>query len=366
VVKLLRRQMIFIFLSLILGSVVSDFTEEELSKPAADLINLVTSGYFGSHSFDEKGLPDVWYARLGRAYRNPVYVSVYGLYYFQKWSGRSDNHYFLKYYALEQSSSKKAGTKEYFEWFMNSADWLVENIRLRSLGEIEYGVWEYVFPLPIYELKPPWVSAMAQSLGVQVLVRAYAVSGERRYLEAAKHAIQAFYVEVKDGGVTYKDSDDEWWFEEYAHPLGRQSRVLNGMEHAVIGILEYYGATRDESGKALVERGLRSLRSQIDRYDAGWWTNYDALGRLANRKYHLLNIGLTTKLYDMTGETTFLLLSGKWAKYREGFLMRELLKQTPDYHDLVILGLNCGGVLLFLNVIAVSRRVAEAVGGNTK
>lgn len=358
-IKLIRQQGILLIISIILGIVISNFTEDIFSKSAADFMNFIVSGQFNSHRIDQQGIPKVYYPRLRSEFYNPVYISMYGFYYFERWTATNTDEYFLKYYRLEYPKIDKLSKKQYYEYFLNCADWLVDNIKFKKLGKIEFGVWEYSFPWKIYNLSPPWVSGMAQAVGIQILVRAYKITGNNIYLNPAKKALNAFFVEVKDGGLTYKDSEDEWWYEEYAHPQAVQSRVLNGMEHALIGIYEYWKFTGDRDAEILFKRGLQSLKSKIGNYDAKWWTYYDNLGTLANRKYHFINIELTKKLYEITNESIFLTLSEKWSKYKSPFFIREFIKQKPDYHDIVILGFNIVGIFFFLGLIKISKRILE-------
>lgn len=358
-IKLIRQQRILIIVSIILALVTSNFTEDIFIKPAADFMNFAVSGQFNSHRIDQKGIPKVYYARLQNEFYNPVYISMYAFYYFDKWSGANIDGYFLKYYKLEYSKIDRLSKKQYLEYFINCADWLVNNIKFKSFRQIEYGVWEYNFPWEIYNLSPPWVSGMAQGVGIQILVRAYKITGNNKYLETAKKALNAFFVEVKDGGVTYKDNNDEWWYEEYAAPNAKKSRVLNGMEHSLIGIYEYYKSTDDKKAKTLLDNGLQSLKNNIGNYDAGWWTYYDSLGLLANRKYHFINIELTRKLYELTGEPMFLHSANKWSGYKISFFMREFIKQKPNYHDIVIFGFNVIGILFLLELVEIFRRILK-------
>ena len=54
---------------------------------------------------------------------------------------------------------------------------------------------------------------MAQAQAIQVLIRAYELTHELKYLNSAKKLLSSFFVEVEDGGVTYKTPNEGWWFE---------------------------------------------------------------------------------------------------------------------------------------------------------
>lgn len=342
-----KRVIKWLLFPLLLTLLLSFFTEDSLTAPATRLMTLVTSGQLEGYILDRQGVPKRFYNRLGTSYYNPVFVSFYGLAYYQRWSGSQEYEYFLqpyqRYAGLSIPSFKDRG--EYRRAFLHVADWLVANLTIRRAGGIRFGVWEYHFPWSIYKLKPPWVSGMAQGCGLQVLAKAYEATGDKKYLEAAALARNAFLVEVRDGGVTYKDRDDEWWYEEYAAPEALPSRVLNGMEHALIGLDEYSRITGDSQAQALFEKGVAALLREIKRYDAGWWSYYDQRGTLANKKYHLLNTLLTRKVSELAGKPALEEMATRWARYKTPFFIREFLRQPPQPIDFVILG--CNGLIAY-------------------
>ena len=342
-------QILLLLISFAVAIPISNITADFLYGPAAKFMSFVTGGKPSSIRLDEKGIPSVWSNRLRSTDYNPVTTSLYGLAYYQKWSGLNDVLPYVSY--VEKITD--ASQEQYLDYFINCADWLVERLKLKSHDGIHFGVWEYDSRRSIYNLDPPWVSGMAQGLGIQVLGRAYNITRREKYLNVAKNALNAFFVEVKDGGVTYKDSQTEWWYEEYAHPKAKRSRVLNGMQLTLIGIYEYYEATSDENAKLLFEKGIESLKTNIEKYDAGWWTYYDALGLLANRDYHQVHITLTNKLYELTNEPMFLSLNKKWSRYKKAFIIREFIKQKPNYHDMVIFAFNVMAAFFVLEFVFI-------------
>lgn len=96
-------------------------------------------------------------------------------------------------------------------YFLNNADWLVNNLVKKG----NWSVYKYPFPLQIYNLKPQWTSAMANGQSLQVMIHANKMTNDTKYLCVAKSMLNAFFVSVHDGGITYKDSDRRWWYEEY-------------------------------------------------------------------------------------------------------------------------------------------------------
>ena len=116
---------------------------------------------------DEKGVPYVYYKWQKGNYveelrRNPVTISQYAMEY-------------LKQYI-------ETGDEKYKKLFLNCSDWLVENAEIKG----NYSVWVYSSKItyPNFTLEPPWVSGMAQGLGIEVLTHAYNLTGDEKYLKA--------------------------------------------------------------------------------------------------------------------------------------------------------------------------------------
>ena len=214
------------------------------------------------------------------------------------------NEFYDKYKENNDESSKM--------YFLNNADWLVDN----AINKGYYSLLQYNFPLPIYNFKAPWFSAMANGLALQVLIKAHEITLDSKYLTAAKSLLNAFFIEVKDGGITYKDSSDEWWYEEYAtnDKDSMISRVLNGMIFTVLGIYDYFQYTNDPDAKLLFDKGVNSIKKEISKYNDNGYSYYDLLGNPAD-KYHQIHVDLTKQLYDLTGEPIFNKYHELWKNY---------------------------------------------------
>ena len=94
--------------------------------------------------------------------------------------------------------------------------------------------------LPMNELKPLWHSGMTQADAIQALINAHEVTGDKKYLDSAKMLLNSFFVELKDGGVTYKTPTDGQWYEGYTGIGGKEPRTINGMIIAILRIHKYY------------------------------------------------------------------------------------------------------------------------------
>jgi len=235
VLKLNKKTLVTFAIMLIIaifgGVLLSNYTESLASRVAVQLMQLVSHGSVTPHKVDKNGIPRVRYPNLDKEFfYNPVYIGIYGLYYHDMWLDNGENKYFLKYYSYYSLFPPKVDENEtWFDFFLSTATWFVENQKLKKWHGMTYGIYEYPFRWDIYKLEPPWASGMAQGLAIQILLRAWLVTHDQRYIKSAFFARNAFFVPVQEGGVTYKDSPDSWWFEEYAAPGARESRVLNGM-----------------------------------------------------------------------------------------------------------------------------------------
>jgi len=200
---------------------------------------------------------------------------------------------------------------DYKEIFLKQADWLVKNIKTKPKG---FGVWEHNFILPYYKFKTPWVHGMAQGLAISVLLRAYQISSDKKYLETAEKTCKAFEVDITDGGVRFVDEEGNTWIEEYA--LLPPPHVLNGFVFAIFGIYDFYRVTKDEDSLKLFEKETETLGKNIKKYDTGYWSLYNLLDKHpATKSYHELHIKQLDILYKLTNVDIFNEYAKRWKKY---------------------------------------------------
>jgi hypothetical protein len=246
---------------------------------------------------DYYGVPWVYYAttmdgKPAGFQRNPVTTVAQA------------NEFYENYKSNNNQSAKT--------YFLNNVNWLVNN----AVQKQHYALLQYNFPIPHYNINSIWFSAMANGQALQVLIKAHEITQDLRYLIAAKSLLNAFFVEVKHGGITYKDSPNDWWYEEYASngKYAKNSRVLNGMLFTVLAIYDYYKYTNDADAKLLFDKGVNSLKKELSKYNNNGYSYYDLLGNPAG-KYHQTHVILTKELYDITGEQIFNEYSEFWKNY---------------------------------------------------
>lgn len=285
--------------------------------------------YFESITYDDRGIPNYDYGTVNGTYiglqRSPITIANEA----------------LKFYDQYQESSKSPRNETAREFFINNADWLLNNVATKDKNTSQtYAIFEYNFPWPYYNLTSPWRDAMTQGRALEVMTKAHSLTGEQKYLDTAKMLLNSFYKEVKDGGVTYKTAADGWWYEHYADQGAVQSRVLNGMMFTLLGIYQYYNHTHDTNAKYLFDQGIASLKNELPRYDNNSNSFYDSLGRPAGTFYTPIHLRLLAQLYDLTGEPLFKEYFDMWGRnfvltyYKAGKVDNEYIDECIDSEGL--------------------------------
>ena len=191
--------------------------------------------------------------------------------------------------------------------FLRQANWLLIN---RTDYE-KFSVWEYTFDNAKFGAKAPWSSAMANGRIISVLVKAYALTGQKEYLEVAERAFRAFKVSVKNLGVATFLPDGTVFYEEVAHPEAVSAKILNGHIFALSGLYDYWLATKRVDVKKMLEKGIKAVRNNLDKYDAGFLSYYSlepSEPRIFAPRggYNLLHVHQLLWLYKITNDSSFL------------------------------------------------------------
>ena len=151
------------------------------------------------------------------------------------------------------------------------------------------GRWAYQFD---WDRHPaPWYSALAQSRGASVMLRAFLVTGDARFESAARKAVALFDRPISDGGfVASHPRAGVPYLEEYpAHPTG----VLNGFLASLFGLFELREWLRDDRAAELFARYRASADAMLPFYTTSWWTLYDLdpespVANVHSPRYHRL------------------------------------------------------------------------------
>lgn len=204
----------------------------------------------------------------------------------------------------------ESNSNETLKQLQRCIDKLVE---LATITENDCVWWHYYEELK-YKIQAPWASAMAQGEIISLFLRYYQISGEEKYLDLSK---KAFHFMKNDGshkGVRRIDSNGDLWLEEY--PSSPPSFVLNGFIYAIFGLYDLYRVTGDEEVKEDIDACILTLKNNLPRFDAGYWSYYDLLKKELVRYYYQKNVHVpqVEALYKLTNEPIFLKYKVKWER----------------------------------------------------
>ena len=246
--------------------------------------------------FDNNGIPMLnYHGNIGLQY-NPIAISQWG----------------LGNYNIYKSKGKNANA---FKKFIKSADWLVENLKKNSN---DIYVWNHTFDWTYKQtLKNPWYSGLAQGQGLSVLVRAYDETNNGKYIEAIHKVVDSFFCSVDNGGVTFTDSYQDIWLEEYI--VNPPTHILNGFIWGIWGLYDYWLLTNDKKIKNLFDNYIKTIQLNLYKYDIGYWSLYELselkIKMRASLFYHKLHIVQLQILFAMTDIELFKETSNKWQSY---------------------------------------------------
>lgn len=264
----------------------------------ADFYNFALNGYC---SFDHNNVPKINYDHVFKLYK---LLSGHNF-------GMQYNITAVCQFGLGALSLyNDTANADYKDIFLQQCRWLRDNLKI--IDE-KYGYWHYNFYFPSYDLKPPFISGMAQGQGLSVLLRAYQITEDKSFLHAAHLVFNTFGVDTESGGCTVYDAEGNIWFEEY--PSSPPSYVLNGYVFALFGIYDYLMATNSKVAFSLWEKGITSLKNTLHLYDTHYWSKYDRYpGRVAAVNYHKVHINQMQILYVLTKEDIFNIYATKWSQ----------------------------------------------------
>lgn len=153
------------------------------------------------------------------------------------------------------------------------------------------GLWTYGFNW--FGSKAPWYSALAQTRGASVMLRAWMLSHDARFFDAANNALTSCNLSTEHGGLLHPfKSQDVMYFEEYPQT---PTAVMNGFMSSLICIWELSFWLKEQWINKLWQNGIQSLEKMLPHYNIGWWTLYDlndqsSILNVNSPRYHLLEI----------------------------------------------------------------------------
>src|SRR5260221_7101814 len=202
--------------------------------------------------------------------------------------------------------------------FLTQAYWLIEHES--HIGD-DAGGWPISSPHPDIPTKGRWLSALTQGNALSVLVRAYQLTSEQPFLDAAQRVIRPFERDILDGGVSAPVGSNGVFFEEVAvYPAVHK---LSGFILALFGLYDYVDLTGDIPVEKLIQRSLATMHGLLKEFDVGFWTCSDLVTRhLSSDTQISLQVELLQALAEFSGCEHCLNLSRRWRGYRHHFSSR--------------------------------------------
>ncbi|NVM05147.1 MAG: hypothetical protein HWN67_22695 [Candidatus Helarchaeota archaeon] len=267
----------------------------------SSMTDLVQSGYYGI--LDKFGIPIVDYDKLFK--KNMWYIRKYK-------NNKFGMHYTpitIAQYAFGLLYEyNRDGDEKKLNLFKKCADWFVENVK----DEGNYGVWEHTWIEPVYNIEPPWFSAMTQGEAISLLLRAYQIFYDSEYLSNAEKALNSF----KETNIIYNDENKNIWCEE--NPTDPPNHILNGFIFAFFGLFDFYRMKKDKVSFSLWNEGIKTLEKNLYLYDSGYWSRYDLLfRRITSETYHNIHICQLKVLYNLTRLKVFYNFYKRWENYKK-------------------------------------------------
>jgi len=250
-------------LFLVLSSTVVDVHATERSKKA-DSNFTQTDVDRAKHSTDASGIPILNIEGVGEVY-HPAWTGLYA----------------LNYAGIETYDARLQLSKSH-EKFEATISWLEDNLEQNKYG---LWVWLYKFDSTYNDVSilAPWSSAFAQAVGIQALLAAYRIDGNKRALDLAKKAAISLITPIEKGGLLFRSGADIW-FEEIPVPAENPSHILNGHMRALLALKELVEITNDQDIKRYLNAGVDTLYKWLPLYDTSYSLRYD----LNPRKKELL------------------------------------------------------------------------------
>lgn len=194
---------------------------------------------------------------------------------------------------------------DYLKKFINIANWAIEK-------QEENGMWDCMGQLK--DKAHETQSAMCQSEGASVLLRAYVETKDTKYYDCASRAIEFMIKDKEEGGTCYYENGRPI-FQEYVSSYNLS--VLNGWIFSLFGLFDYTRINKEEKYKTILENSLEAMCQNLKNYDRKFWSNYDIKGTIASPSYHDLHIKQLQLLYELFGKEELNQYAKKWEGYQK-------------------------------------------------
>lgn len=335
--KAKNNKFIYLFLLIVTVYLFNVFAYE-IESFNARLRNFVATGNVEIRSFNDKGLPISSNPNIKGKFISPFYVVHYGLIYSELYNDNRDEFHWREDSSIEFWNIPPKENKK--DFFKNSANWLIENLDY-SFGEAHFIYnfdWNYK-GYPEGVLRKPWWSGLTDAYAIVIMLRAYDVFKDEKYINAAEALYKSSIKGVKENGsLTYLN--DYKWIEEYVDNKANTNEmayVLNGMIYSTFGIKAY--EDKFEIEERQTEDLLKSIEENISKFDEGEkWSNYDLIGTSCNMKYHKIHVALMSEMFKISKSQKFKIKENQWDKGLNNIGYNWIKNSKTGYAKLMYLG----------------------------
>ena len=207
------------------------------------------------------------------------------------------------------------GKQEHATHVTKVADYLI------GMGELKDNGALMVYDYDSDEKDNGIACAMNQGESISVLCRAYCLTQNDKYMEAAlKMAIPFGYDYGPDGVRTRLSQNNTIWY------LEGGKKILNGHNYSLFGLDDLVKISGQQWVKDHFNTGVQSLADSIEYFDNGSWSWYwlDKPLYIASAMYHNLHICQLKALAQMTGNKKLETYSEKFAGYAKSPVNRAI------------------------------------------
>src|SRR5437588_964171 len=195
--------------------------------------------------------------------------------------------------------------------FLAQAKWLVKHeVRIDD----DAGGWPISMVHPDVGSGGSWLSALVQGCALSVLIRAYKLTGNDRFLNVAQRVARTFERDILDGGVSAPIGENGIFFEEVAvYPAVHR---LSGSIFALLGLNDYVALCDDPQIEQLIQCSHMTMHRLLDEFDVGFWISTDLLHRhLASPAHFAFQIELLGTLATYTVCESCSTVVARWKRY---------------------------------------------------
>jgi hypothetical protein len=198
---------------------------------------------------------------------------------------------------------------KYKERIVNCVNWLVAKSE-----EFKDAIVIRLKPDSQYNLPNGWISGMVQGQFLSLLLRAFQLLEDRKYLLLAEKVYNSFKYSYDQGGFRKIDQHGYIWFEEYN--TKEPSLVLNGFIYTMFGILDYYRVTNEIIAKELWDDCVSTTENNLYKYHTWYWSRYDQNKKQLVSYYYQKNVHvpLMEIMYLLTKKEIFNTYAISWRK----------------------------------------------------